>query len=194
LKFSIAALSIAIWVLPCGTAAQVPHTFEAFGSIGGANLNHNNKFDFGGGFVVRPFSKNLTPLRGLGFEFEANRISGESPQLLAKGIIGTLYPARKTATGAVLYGYPLKRTEPYLLIGMGGSTLGCYGLNLGCDPGVRVGVGGLGLRAFLNERLSLRPEFRILEAMGSRGYFFGPGGAAANYLYRTSIGIGDQWH
>ena len=87
MKFSIAALSIAIWVLPCGTAAQVPHTFEAFGSIGGANLNHNNKFDFGGGFVVRPFSKNLKPLRGLGFEFEANRISGESPQLLAKGII-----------------------------------------------------------------------------------------------------------
>ena len=186
MKFSVAALSVAVCLLPRASAAQVLHTFEAFGSIGGAKYDGTkiHELNFGGGFDVRPFSKKLSPLRGLGFEFEANRTSTDP---------GAFEPPRKTATGAVLYGYPLKHIEPYVLIGMGGSTLGCYGLNQGCDPGIRVGVGGLGARVFLNERVSLRPEFRVFEAMGSNAYIFGASGFG-KHLYRASIGFGYQFH
>jgi hypothetical protein len=185
MKFSIAALSLAVLLLPCGAAAQTPRMFEVFGNMGGAKYDASkiHELNLGGGFVLRPFSKNPPLIRGLGFEFEANRTAGES----------VYPPARKTATGAVVYGFCFKRTEPYVLIGMGGSTLGCYGLNEGCDPGIRVGVGGIGLRLFANEHVSLRPEFRVFEAMGKNAYILGPGGAGY-HLNRVSIGIGYQWH
>jgi hypothetical protein len=165
---------------------RMPYRFDVFGSLGGAKYDGTkiHELNFGGGFVVRPFSRKLSPLRGLGFEFEANRTSTDP---------GAFEPPRKTATGAVLYGYPLKHFEPYVLIGMGASTLGCYGLNLGCDQGIRVGVGGLGVRVFLNERVSLRPEFRAFEAMGSNAYIYG-GSGFGKHLYRASIGIGYQFH
>ena len=76
---------------------------------------------------------------------------------------------------------------------MGASTLGYYGLNVGCDPGIRVGIGGVGVRAFLNQRVSLRPEFRVWEPMGKNAYISGPGGAG-KHLYRASFGVGYHWH
>jgi hypothetical protein len=161
----------------------MPYRFEVFGNLGAAkyDASKDHKFNFGGGVGVRPFSGNAV-LRGLGFEFEADHTSGQS----------TYLPARKTATGDLLYHVSFKHTEPYVFIGMGGSTLGCYGLNLGCDQGVRVGVGGLGVRVFLIKRVSLRPEFRIFKPMGTNACILGPGGCAYNF-YRASVGIGYHW-
>ena len=95
---------------------RMPYRFEVFGTLGGAKYDTTkiHELNFGGGLDVRPFSKKVSLLRGLGFEFEANRTSTEP---------GAFEPPRKTAAGAVLYGYPLKHIEPYALIGMGGSTL-----------------------------------------------------------------------
>jgi hypothetical protein len=184
MRLSVTILSLAVSFLPSLAEAQESYRFEAFGSIGAAkyDASKDHNFNFGGGLGVRPFSNGFL-LRGVGFEFEADRTSGQSNLTL---------PARTTATGDVLYYFSFNRAEPYVFIGMGGSTLGCYGLNLGCDRGIRVGTGGIGVRIPLHNRVSMRPEFRILEPTGTNACVLGPGGCAKHF-YRASFGIGYNW-
>jgi hypothetical protein len=185
LKIAYWPLFFLIRIVPTRPAhAQIPYRFEAFGSLGAAkyDASPDHKFNFGGGIGVRPFSRNVV-LRGLGVEFQTNLTSGQSNLEL---------PTRTSVTGDLLYQFSLRSVEPYVLIGTGFSSLGCYGLNEGCDPGARIRVGGFGLRIFFDRHVSFRPEFTVTEPLGRNPYFGGPGGAA-NHLYRASFGIGYHW-
>jgi opacity protein-like surface antigen len=140
-------------------SAQYAQKFEAFGSIG--MLHYSNyafwgaarNVDYGGGLGIRPYSERSTWMRGWGLEFN---LSGAP----AYSSIHT--QTRYTAN--ILYHFLSGRTQPYVLIGAGGyhepgDSSPPRGSSYRSRNQFLANAGG-GLRIFLNEHWSIRPEYR----------------------------------
>ena len=156
-------------------AAEVRYTGEVFGSIGTGRAEtggffsrprHEWDINAGGGIGVRPFSPEHTLLRGLGFEFELN---SQREKESGASSLWTSY------TGDVLYHFRVGRTEPYALLGAGGSHRS--------GRTAAAGTLGTGAKIFLNNHLSLRPELRVI--VTDFGLF--------DNIARVSVGVGYHW-
>ena len=159
-------LCLALALCSTGWAsAQSEYRTEVFGSVGVSRyllFSPDPGLNLGGGVGFRPFSGDRSPfLRMLGVEFEANA---------TRRATSSGHATQGHFTGNVLFHAPLGRIEPYLVVGGGVSHEG---------QTHQTGNAGVGVKVFLNPRISVRPEFRIFipEYLGQ----FARGSVAVGY-------------
>jgi len=135
--------------------SQSNKKFEAFGSIGlisyAADSNYMN---YGGGFGFRPYGTRQTWMRGWELEFALSIT--DRPDFYT--------PTQTQYTANVLYHFLSGRVQPYALIGVGGyyepgDSSPPSGAGYASTHKFLANAGG-GLRIVINDRWSIRPEFR----------------------------------
>jgi len=152
-KAMLSAVLIVGFAIPANS--QSARKFEAFGTIGKIFHpdNLDDAMDYGGGFGFRPFSTKSTWMRGWELEFNLS-IAPANSDLHTQ----TRYTAN------VIYHFLSGRVQPYALIGAGGY----YEPGDSSPPGgsaytsqnqFLTNVGG-GVRIVVNDRWSIRPEYR----------------------------------
>jgi opacity protein-like surface antigen len=150
----LSATLIAGFAIPA--IGQSDKKFEAFGTVG---MNFypsdvaDTGMDYGGGFGLRPFSAKGTWKRGWELEFNLSIAPANSD-----------IHTQTRYTANVLYHFLSGRVQPYALIGAGGYyEPGDSSPPLGSPYTSRnqflTNAGG-GVRILVNDRWSIRPEFR----------------------------------
>jgi hypothetical protein len=149
--------------------AEARHVRDVFGSLGATGYQtggifgggrNGSGFSAGGGIGVRMW-------RGIGAEFELNTVNAT--------LAANQRAMWTTYTGNAVFRLRIAKTEPYLLIGAGGT-------NRSGRNAAAVAFGA-GIKISLPSHLYLRPDVRI--AATDLGFFDG--------FIRGSVGIGYRW-
>jgi hypothetical protein len=147
-KAMLSATLIVGFAIPANSQSE--KKFEAFGTVGGIfypTYVADNGMDYGGGFGFRPYSTKSTWMRGWELEFNLSVAPANSD----------IYTQTRY-TANVLYHFLSGRIQPYALIGAGG-----YHEPGGSGYTSRnqfLSNAGGGVRILVNDRWSIRPEFR----------------------------------
>ena len=130
--------------------SQSEKNFEAFGTVGMIfypTYVADTGMDYGGGFGFRPFTTKSTWMRGWELQFNLSIAPANSD-----------IHTQTRYTANVLYHFLSGRVQPYALIGAGG-----YYESGGAGYTSRnqfLSNAGGGVRILVNDRWSIRPEFR----------------------------------
>jgi hypothetical protein len=154
---------------------------EVFGGIGLGNFNHGdnhlgNGLDLSGGLGVRPFAG---ALKGLGFEVLCNGLRFNKSWGDGYSYDGKMH----AITGNALYHFGRSRTQFYVVGGIGSLKADYIGVNpytrtILNDPnyaekvnGTKMALNlGVGVKARITSRLSVRPELRMFDTTIGKGY------------------------
>jgi opacity protein-like surface antigen len=136
--------------------SQSARKFEAFGTVGMdfyPNYVAETGMDYGGGFGFRPYSTKSTWMRGWELEFNLSVAPANSD-----------IHTQTRYTANVLYHFLSGRAQPYALIGAGGyyepgDSSPPQGSGYTSRNQFLINAGG-GVRILVNDRWSIRPEFR----------------------------------
>jgi len=189
-------LFLVVFPFAATCAAQTyEYQTEVFGSVGMSRLmDDDGKLadgaNFGGGIGFRPFSR-------LGFEFEVNGMHYKKRPWY--GGLGFVERTPIYFTGNIVYHFSTERHQPYVLAGVGilrydsttvwqGVPGGPVEIWEGTDIGPAFSF-GVGFKAFLTKKLSLRPEFRLVECWELDVLLAEPPVS----LFRASIALGYHW-
>jgi hypothetical protein len=163
-KAVLSAILIMGFVIPAN--GQSARKFEAFGTVGGIfypSDGADTGMDYGGGFGFRPFLSKSSWMRGWELEFNLN----VAP-------VNSYIHTQTRYTADVLYHFLSGRVQPYVLIGAGGyyepgGPSQLHGSEYSSRNQFLSNAGG-GIRILVNDRWSIRPEFRGFALRDSENY------------------------